>query len=134
MKAKVRSLGSLGFMWSLLVCRLCLNVFLVVFLSPQAPRVLTVMLTHSDCSLLPLVADVIRDVLMALDLSYDHTAALFCSVLHALMKALGEILKCCQKCHSAWSVVLSTISLKLRSKFLLKRPQLVQMLFLSPSL
>lgn len=56
----------------------------------QAPRVLTVMLTHSDCSLLPLVEDIVRDVLMALDLSYDHTATLFCSVLHALMKALGE--------------------------------------------
>lgn len=49
------------------------------------------MLTHSDCSLLPLVGDIVQDVLMALDLSYDHTAALFCSVLHALMKALGEM-------------------------------------------
>lgn len=48
------------------------------------------MLTHSDCSLLPLVGDIVQDVLMALDLSYDHTAALFCSVLHALMKALSE--------------------------------------------
>lgn len=51
---------------------------------------LTVMLTHSDCSLLPLVEDIVQDILVALDLSYDHTAALFCSVLHALMKALGE--------------------------------------------
>nr|XP_040048721.1 TELO2-interacting protein 1 homolog isoform X2 [Gasterosteus aculeatus aculeatus] len=57
---------------------------------PQAPRVLTVMLTHSDCSLLPLVGDVVQDVLTALDLSYAHTAALFCSVLHALMKALAR--------------------------------------------
>lgn len=57
----------------------------------QAPRVLTVMLTHSDRNLLPLVGDIVQDVLMALDLSYDHTAALFCSVLHALMKALGEM-------------------------------------------
>ncbi|XP_058500147.1 TELO2-interacting protein 1 homolog [Solea solea] len=57
---------------------------------PQAPRVLTVMLTHSDCSLLPLVGDIVQDVLMALDLSYDHTAALFCSVLHALMRALAR--------------------------------------------
>lgn len=54
---------------------------------------LTVMLTHSDCSLLPLVEDIVQDILVALDLSYDHTAALFCSVLHALMKALGEDLK-----------------------------------------
>lgn len=51
------------------------------------------MLTHSDCSLLPLVEDIVQDVLVALDLSYDHTAALFSSVLHALMKALGEGLK-----------------------------------------
>uniref|UniRef100_A0A3Q2ZXZ7 TELO2-interacting protein 1 homolog n=1 Tax=Kryptolebias marmoratus TaxID=37003 RepID=A0A3Q2ZXZ7_KRYMA len=58
---------------------------------PQAPRVLTVMLTHSDSSLLPLIRDVVQDVLMALDLTYNHSAALFCSVLHALMKALGEI-------------------------------------------
>uniref|UniRef100_UPI0037E6FDC3 TELO2-interacting protein 1 homolog n=1 Tax=Semicossyphus pulcher TaxID=241346 RepID=UPI0037E6FDC3 len=57
---------------------------------PQAPRVLTVMLTHSDSSLLPLVGDIVQDVLTALDLSYDHTAALFCSVLHALMKALAR--------------------------------------------
>ncbi|XP_049610971.1 TELO2-interacting protein 1 homolog [Syngnathus scovelli] len=56
----------------------------------QAPRVLTVMLTHSDSTLLPLVRDIIQDVLMALDLSYDHTASLFCSVLHALMKALAR--------------------------------------------
>lgn len=48
------------------------------------------MLTHSDCSLLPLVEDIVQDILVALDLSYDRTAALFCSVLHALMKALGE--------------------------------------------
>lgn len=51
---------------------------------------LTVMLTHSDCSLLPLVEDIVQDLLVALDLSYERTAALFCSVLHALMKALGE--------------------------------------------
>ncbi|XP_038579303.1 TELO2-interacting protein 1 homolog isoform X1 [Micropterus salmoides] len=57
---------------------------------PQAPRVLTVMLTHSDCSLLPLVEDIVQDVLMALDLSYDNTAALFCSVLHTLMAALAR--------------------------------------------
>lgn len=51
------------------------------------------MLTHSDCSLLPLVRDIVQDILTALDLSYDHTAALFCSVLHTLMKALGKIFK-----------------------------------------
>ncbi|CAL8236031.1 unnamed protein product [Boreogadus saida] len=30
----------------------------------------------------------VGDVLLALDLSYDHAAALFCAVLHSLMKAL----------------------------------------------
>ncbi|XP_056129299.1 TELO2-interacting protein 1 homolog [Lampris incognitus] len=57
-------------------------------LHPQAPRVLTVMLAQSDSSLLPLVGDIVQDVLLALDLNYDHRAPLFCSVLHSLMKAL----------------------------------------------
>ncbi len=57
---------------------------------PHAPRVLAVMFTHSDASLLPLVADVVQDVLTALDLSYDQRTPQFCSVLHSLMKALGE--------------------------------------------
>ncbi|RXN34285.1 TELO2-interacting 1-like protein [Labeo rohita] len=55
---------------------------------PHAPRVLAVMFTHSDASLLPLVVDVVQDVLTALDLSYDQRAPQFCSVLHSLMKAL----------------------------------------------
>ncbi|XP_067301617.1 TELO2-interacting protein 1 homolog [Pseudorasbora parva] len=55
---------------------------------PHAPRVLAVMFTHSDASLLPLVADVVQDVLTALDLSYDQRTPQFCSVLHLLMKAL----------------------------------------------
>ncbi|XP_016423587.1 TELO2-interacting protein 1 homolog [Sinocyclocheilus rhinocerous] len=55
---------------------------------PHAPRVLAVMFTHSDASLLPLVADVVQNVLTALDLSYDQRAPQFCSVLHSLMKAL----------------------------------------------
>lgn len=76
----------------------CISSYLC--LVGQAPRVLTVMLTHSDCSMLPLVRDIVQDVLMALDLSYDHTAALFCSVLHALMKALGEISKVMSTCLS----------------------------------
>lgn len=55
---------------------------------PHAPRVLAVMFTHSDASLLPLVADVVQDVLTALDLSYDQKTPQFCAVLHSLMKAL----------------------------------------------
>ncbi|XP_037540304.1 TELO2-interacting protein 1 homolog [Nematolebias whitei] len=72
---------------------------------PQAPRVLTVMLAHSDSSLLPLIRDVVQDVLMALDLSYNHSAALFCSVLHALMKALARWFSssCCRTSNSASS-------------------------------
>lgn len=81
----IRWILRMGLLWT------CISSYSPVV--GQAPRVLTVMLTHSDCSLLPLVGDIVQDVLMALDLSYDHTAALFCSVLHALMKALGEISK-----------------------------------------
>ncbi|KAK2886169.1 hypothetical protein Q8A67_017006 [Cirrhinus molitorella] len=55
---------------------------------PHAPRVLAVMFTHSDASLLPLVADVVQDVLTALDLSYEQRTPQFCTVLHSLMKAL----------------------------------------------
>jgi len=62
------------------------------FTAPQAPKVLSVVLAHSDPSLLPLLGDIVQDVLLALDLSYDHTAVLFCSVLRSLMKALGEAL------------------------------------------
>lgn len=57
---------------------------------PHAPRVLAVMFAHSDAALLPLVADVVQDVLLALDLSYDQTSRQFCTVLHSLLKALGE--------------------------------------------
>ncbi|KAB5546693.1 hypothetical protein PHYPO_G00074940 [Pangasianodon hypophthalmus] len=55
---------------------------------PHAPRVLAVMFAHSDAALLPLVADVVQDVLTALDLSYDQRSRQFCVVLHSLMKAL----------------------------------------------
>ncbi|KAI5609229.1 TELO2-interacting protein 1-like [Silurus asotus] len=55
---------------------------------PHAPRVLAVMFAHSDAALLPLVADVVQDVLTALDLSYDQRSGQFCAVLHSLMKAL----------------------------------------------
>ncbi|XP_013990954.2 TELO2-interacting protein 1 homolog [Salmo salar] len=57
---------------------------------PHAPRVLTVMFSHSDPSLLPLVGDIVQDVLLALDMSYDETSPLFCTVLHSLMKALAR--------------------------------------------
>ncbi|XP_029469352.1 LOW QUALITY PROTEIN: TELO2-interacting protein 1 homolog [Rhinatrema bivittatum] len=57
---------------------------------PHTPNVLEVMLKSSDSSLLPLVDDVLQDVLSTLDQCYDERAALFLSVLHSLMKALVQ--------------------------------------------
>ncbi|XP_054996340.1 TELO2-interacting protein 1 homolog [Sorex araneus] len=59
-------------------------------LHPQTPRVLEVMLRNSDASLLPLVADVVQDVLATLDQFYDKRAASFVGVLHALLAALAQ--------------------------------------------
>ncbi|XP_054323786.1 TELO2-interacting protein 1 homolog [Pongo pygmaeus] len=59
-------------------------------LHPHTPKVLEVMLRNSDANLLPLVADVIQDVLATLDQFYDKRAASFVSVLHALMAALAQ--------------------------------------------
>ncbi|XP_020028084.1 TELO2-interacting protein 1 homolog isoform X2 [Castor canadensis] len=59
-------------------------------LHPHTPKVLEVMLRNSDASLLPLVADVIQDVLATLDQFYDKRAASFVSVLHALLAALAQ--------------------------------------------
>ncbi|XP_053902287.1 TELO2-interacting protein 1 homolog isoform X2 [Malaclemys terrapin pileata] len=55
---------------------------------PHASRVLEAMLRHSDASLLPLVEDVIRDVLSALDQFYDDRASSFLGVLSTLVAAL----------------------------------------------
>ncbi|XP_058860374.1 TELO2-interacting protein 1 homolog [Acipenser ruthenus] len=54
---------------------------------PHTPRVLSVMISNSDASLLPLVVDIIQDVLMALDHCYDERAPVFCVVLHSLIGA-----------------------------------------------
>lgn len=59
-------------------------------LHPHTPKVLEVMLRNSDASLLPLVADVIQDVLATLDQFYDMKAASFVGVLHALLAALAQ--------------------------------------------
>lgn len=58
-------------------------------LHPHTPKVLEVMLWNSDASLLPLVADVVQDVLATLDQFYDKRATSFVGVLHALLAALG---------------------------------------------
>ncbi|NXE28731.1 TTI1 protein, partial [Ardeotis kori] len=57
---------------------------------PHASQVLDTMLRHSDASLLPLVEDVIQDVLSALDQSYSNRASTFLSVLHSVMAALAQ--------------------------------------------
>ncbi|XP_049672809.1 TELO2-interacting protein 1 homolog [Accipiter gentilis] len=57
---------------------------------PHASRVLDTMLRHSDASLLPLVEDVIQDVLSALDQSYNNQASTFLGVLHSVMTALVQ--------------------------------------------
>ncbi|XP_054701459.1 TELO2-interacting protein 1 homolog isoform X2 [Grus americana] len=55
---------------------------------PHASQVLDTMLRHSDASLLPLVEDVIQDVLSTLDQSYNNQASTFLRVLHSVMTAL----------------------------------------------
>ncbi|NXS29029.1 TTI1 protein, partial [Pomatostomus ruficeps] len=57
---------------------------------PHASQVLDTMLRHSDASLLPLVEDVIQDVLSALDQSYNSQASTFLRVLHSVMTALVQ--------------------------------------------
>ncbi|NXO00447.1 TTI1 protein, partial [Rhinopomastus cyanomelas] len=54
---------------------------------PRASQVLDTMLRHSDASLLPLVEDIIQDVLGALDQSYSNQASTFLRVLHSVMIA-----------------------------------------------
>ncbi|NXL46108.1 TTI1 protein, partial [Podilymbus podiceps] len=55
---------------------------------PHASQVLDTMLRHSDARLLPLVDDIIQDVLSTLDQSYNNQASTFLRVLHSIMAAL----------------------------------------------
>eukprot|EP00062_Callorhinchus_milii_P002858 gi/632939507/ref/XP_007910321.1/ PREDICTED: TELO2-interacting protein 1 homolog [Callorhinchus milii] len=57
---------------------------------PHTPCVLSVMFSHSDASLLPLVGDVIQDVLFSLDQYYGERAELFFTVFHSLLAALAH--------------------------------------------
>ncbi|XP_067856725.1 TELO2-interacting protein 1 homolog [Heptranchias perlo] len=57
---------------------------------PHTPRVISVMFSYSDASLLPLVDDVVQDVLLSLDHYYDERAQLIFTVLHSLMTALAH--------------------------------------------
>ncbi|NWS74161.1 TTI1 protein, partial [Crotophaga sulcirostris] len=56
----------------------------------HASQVLDTMLRHSDASLLPLVEDIIQDLLSALDQSYSNQASTFLRVLHSVMTALVQ--------------------------------------------
>ncbi|XP_054835036.1 TELO2-interacting protein 1 homolog [Eublepharis macularius] len=57
---------------------------------PRASRVLEAMLRHSDAGVLPLVGDVIRDVLAALDRGHSDRTPLFLGVMHTLMTMLDS--------------------------------------------
>ncbi|KFW77754.1 TELO2-interacting protein 1, partial [Manacus vitellinus] len=61
----------------------------------HASQVLDTMLRHSDASLLPLVEDIIQDVLSALDQSYNNQASTFLRVLHSVMTALVQWFGAC---------------------------------------
>jgi hypothetical protein len=56
--------------------------------NPTTPRVLKVMLQHSDEVLLPLVDDTLREVFAALDGHFDDTAILLVPVLQSLVEAV----------------------------------------------
>ncbi|KAM9069388.1 TELO2-interacting protein 1 homolog isoform X2 [Sarcophilus harrisii] len=59
-------------------------------LFPHTPIVLEIMFQNSDATLLPLVDDVIQDVLLSLDQFHDERAASFLSVLHTVLAALAR--------------------------------------------
>ncbi|XP_048449205.1 TELO2-interacting protein 1 homolog [Rhincodon typus] len=58
--------------------------------NPHTPRVISVMFSYSDASLLPLLDDVIQDVLLSLDHYHNEKAQLIFNVLHSLMTALAH--------------------------------------------
>uniref|UniRef100_A0A8C8S5J8 TELO2-interacting protein 1 homolog n=1 Tax=Pelusios castaneus TaxID=367368 RepID=A0A8C8S5J8_9SAUR len=57
---------------------------------PHASQVFEAMLRHSDATLLPLVEDVIQDVLSTLDQFYDDRVSTFLGVLSTLVAALVQ--------------------------------------------
>ncbi|NXC23536.1 TTI1 protein, partial [Campylorhamphus procurvoides] len=72
---------------------------------PHVSQVLDTMLRHSDASLLPLVEDVIQDVLSALDQSYNNQASTFLRVLHSVMTALVQWfgMPSAEECQQRWT-------------------------------
>lgn len=59
---------------------------------PHAPRVFAAMVAHSDATLLPLVVDVVQDVLTSLDLNHEQRASEICEILHSVMNAIGKFI------------------------------------------
>ncbi|CAI5778606.1 TELO2-interacting protein 1 homolog isoform X1 [Podarcis lilfordi] len=57
---------------------------------PRCSRVLEAMLRHSDANVLPLVDDVIQDILVKLDLHHADRAASFLGVMHTLLLRLAS--------------------------------------------
>ncbi|XP_042317867.1 TELO2-interacting protein 1 homolog isoform X2 [Sceloporus undulatus] len=57
---------------------------------PHASRVLEAMLRHSDANVLPLVEDVVQDILTKLDQCHSDRASSFLRVMHTLMKMLEK--------------------------------------------
>ncbi|XP_015278291.1 PREDICTED: TELO2-interacting protein 1 homolog isoform X2 [Gekko japonicus] len=57
---------------------------------PHAAQVLGAMLRHADADVLPLVGDVIQDVLAALDRGHSERTPLFLGVMHTLMTMLAS--------------------------------------------
>ncbi|XP_069740729.1 TELO2-interacting protein 1 homolog [Narcine bancroftii] len=56
---------------------------------PHTPRVINVMFSYSDASFLPLVDDLVQDVLLSLDHYHIEKAQLIFTVLHSLLTALA---------------------------------------------
>lgn len=61
---------------------------------PHAAHVLEAMLRHSDANVLPLVEDVIQDILATLDRCHHDRVASFVRVMHTLMVMLGSLEPC----------------------------------------
>ncbi|XP_077192213.1 TELO2-interacting protein 1 homolog [Paroedura picta] len=57
---------------------------------PHATKVLEAMLRHADANVLPLVGDVVQDVLAALDRGHSDRTPLFLGVMHTLVTMLAS--------------------------------------------
>ncbi|XP_042317865.1 TELO2-interacting protein 1 homolog isoform X1 [Sceloporus undulatus] len=69
---------------------------------PHASRVLEAMLRHSDANVLPLVEDVVQDILTKLDQCHSDRASSFLRVMHTLMKMLVSWFKVEHPARKGW--------------------------------